>query len=215
VCVCARAASDLVRVHVWVWGRPGSQQLYRRNKKGAQKLGKDIGPDGSQLIRIDGPHSAPAQHYGTYHTVMLVGAGIGLTPSAAIIRAILRYKWKKGYKPVRVSRSLFPPAFPLAPVLGSCLGCLFWFALRSLNSAWVCPCALCAAAWCRRPSTFTGWSVRAKSTPSSGLCRLVGGGFGGGPCLPGACPLPSPSNPPLQPPLPLVLAAPASVRAGS
>jgi hypothetical protein len=193
-------------------------QLYRRNRKGEQKHGKDLGPDGTQLIRIDGPHAAPAQvpggcqcpgppcktmqllslvmcntpqpfpnslslpsqsrrlaspfpsllpnipapaigmlclhritrgallhtrslirpnapavhacltsrlqllrvpcsesqfasfalllvgvaqHYGTYHTTMLVGAGIGLTPSAAIIRAILRYKWKKGYKPVR------------------------------------------------------------------------------------------------------------------
>jgi hypothetical protein len=76
-------------------------QLWRHNRKGVRKHGKDRGPDGNQLLRIDGPHSAPAQHYGSYRTVMLVGAGIGLTPSAAIIRGILRYKWKKGYTPVR------------------------------------------------------------------------------------------------------------------
>lgn len=76
--------------------------LWRYNKKGVRKHGKDRGPDGTQLLRIDGPHSAPAQHYGSYKTVMLVGAGIGLTPSAAIIRGILRYKWKKGYFPERV-----------------------------------------------------------------------------------------------------------------
>ena len=78
-----------------------------------------MGPDGTQLLRIDGPHTAPAQHYGTYHTVMLVGAGIGLTPSAAIIRAILRYKWKKGYKPVRTALNEPPPPlfFPTQPIL--------------------------------------------------------------------------------------------------
>jgi NAD(P)H-flavin reductase len=84
-----------------MFARVRAGQLYRRSSKGNLKHGKDIGPDGTQLIRVDGPHTAPAQHYGSYHTVMLVGAGIGLTPSAAIIRAILRYKWKKGYKPVR------------------------------------------------------------------------------------------------------------------
>ncbi|CAE7678502.1 noxA, partial [Symbiodinium sp. KB8] len=55
--------------------------LYRRNEKGQLIPGKDRGPDGKQLLRVDGPHAAPAQAYVGYSTVMLVGAGIGLTPS--------------------------------------------------------------------------------------------------------------------------------------
>lgn len=61
--------------------------------------GKSHGPDGQQLLRVDGPHSAPAQAYASYRGVLLVGSGIGVTPAAAIAKAILRYKWKRGYQP--------------------------------------------------------------------------------------------------------------------
>ena len=30
---------------------------------------------------------------------MLVGAGIGLTPSSSILQSVLRHKWKKGFHP--------------------------------------------------------------------------------------------------------------------
>ncbi|KAH9247011.1 hypothetical protein BASA81_015442 [Batrachochytrium salamandrivorans] len=61
--------------------------------------GKYLGADGVPLISIDGPHSAPAQQYIFYQEVMLVGAGIGLTPSSSILKAICRHKWKKGFIP--------------------------------------------------------------------------------------------------------------------
>lgn len=73
--------------------------LYRRNNRGERVVGKLTGPDGQQLIRVDGPHTAPSVHYSSYHASIVVGAGIGLTPSAAILRAVLRYKWKKGHFP--------------------------------------------------------------------------------------------------------------------
>lgn len=30
---------------------------------------------------------------------MLIGAGIGMTPCASILRGALKYKWRKGYDP--------------------------------------------------------------------------------------------------------------------
>ena len=57
------------------------------------------GVDGKRLLRIDGPHSSPSQHFDAYHHTMLVGAGIGMTPCASILRGALKYKWRKGYDP--------------------------------------------------------------------------------------------------------------------
>jgi len=73
--------------------------LYRRNNRGERVVGKLTGPDGQQLIRVDGPHTAPTVHYSSYHATMVIGAGIGLTPVAAVARATLRYKWKRGHFP--------------------------------------------------------------------------------------------------------------------
>jgi ferredoxin-NADP reductase len=39
---------------------------------------------------VDGPHSAPSEHYVRYSTVMVIGAGIGMTPCASILSALLR-----------------------------------------------------------------------------------------------------------------------------
>ena len=70
-----------------------------RDQRGDVQIGKLNGPDGLQLIRIDGPHSAPAEHYVNYNTVMLIGAGIGLTPCASILTALTKYRWKKNFTP--------------------------------------------------------------------------------------------------------------------
>ena len=61
----------------------------RREARGEVLMGRVSGPDGRQLLRVDGPHSAPAEHYGNYGTVMLIGAGIGLTPCASILQVRL------------------------------------------------------------------------------------------------------------------------------
>merc|ERR1711988_540878 len=45
-------------------------------------------------IKIDGPFYAPAQNYHNYQDVMLVAAGVGITPSASLIDSVTRYKWR-------------------------------------------------------------------------------------------------------------------------
>ncbi|GAQ89041.1 putative NAD(P)H oxidase [Klebsormidium nitens] len=40
-------------------------------------------------LRMDGPYGAPAQEYRRYKTVLLVGAGIGITPYVSILRDLL------------------------------------------------------------------------------------------------------------------------------
>lgn len=40
-------------------------------------------------LRMDGPYGAPAQEYRRYKTVLLVGAGIGITPFVSILRDLL------------------------------------------------------------------------------------------------------------------------------
>lgn len=45
----------------------------RRDARGDIVMGRHLGPSGLPLIRIDGPHSAPTEHYSNYGTVMLVG----------------------------------------------------------------------------------------------------------------------------------------------
>ncbi|KAJ1450860.1 hypothetical protein M885DRAFT_531291 [Pelagophyceae sp. CCMP2097] len=73
--------------------------LTRRDARGDVHLGRRLGPDSKQILRVDGPHAAPATHYKHYGTVMVVGAGIGVTPCAAILTALLRYRWRKNFKP--------------------------------------------------------------------------------------------------------------------
>lgn len=45
-------------------------------------------PDGSNILAIDGPFGAASEEVFKYKTVMLVGAGIGVTPFASILKHI-------------------------------------------------------------------------------------------------------------------------------
>ncbi|KAJ2724647.1 hypothetical protein GGI07_001799 [Coemansia sp. Benny D115] len=47
------------------------------------KMGKDM-----PLIFIDGPYSAPTEHFFEYEVGILMAAGIGVTPSAAVLRSM-------------------------------------------------------------------------------------------------------------------------------
>lgn len=69
------------------------------DEKGERQDGKLIGIDGQQLLCVDGPHSSPSQHYDAYRRCMVVGAGIGMTPCASILRGTLLYKWKRDFYP--------------------------------------------------------------------------------------------------------------------
>ena len=47
----------------------------RRDDRGELLLGRARGPDLGQILRVDGPHAAPAMHYDKYGSVLVVGAG--------------------------------------------------------------------------------------------------------------------------------------------
>ena len=81
---------------------PGSNfpfYFINRDSRGDLNVGKQYGPDGSQILCVDGPHAAPAEHYVNYGTVMLIGAGIGLTPCVSILSSLLKYRWQKNFTP--------------------------------------------------------------------------------------------------------------------
>jgi len=61
---------------------------------GSLSKGKIRGPDGRQIFRVYGPHSAPTQHLGEYNTAMIVASGIGVTPLCASLKSIVHHRWK-------------------------------------------------------------------------------------------------------------------------
>jgi len=76
-------------------GPPNSSYFSLTRQTSSGKLaGKILGPDGKPMLAIDGPHSAPTQHISEYDTVMVIGAGIGVTPVASTLKSIVFYKWK-------------------------------------------------------------------------------------------------------------------------
>ena len=73
--------------------RTGEVELATRNATtGVTTLGKVIGPDGKPFFRVDAPHGAPSQHVFQYRTSVLVGAGIGVTPCASIMKGVVNYR---------------------------------------------------------------------------------------------------------------------------
>lgn len=84
--------------YLWSFGpkKASRFELSRMGPNGQLLKGKIHGPDGKPLIQVDGPHSAPTQHVTEYHTVMVVGGGIGVTPVAATMKSVLLHRWKYG-----------------------------------------------------------------------------------------------------------------------
>jgi len=46
------------------------------------------------LFMVNGPHAAPAMHFSNYETVLVIGAGIGLTPLNSIVQHMTSYNWR-------------------------------------------------------------------------------------------------------------------------
>jgi len=69
-------------------------ELYHR--KGDLLVPQSIGPDGNNLICIDGPMAAPTQHLGQYSTSIIVGAGIGVTPVRSTLQSIVYFRFARG-----------------------------------------------------------------------------------------------------------------------
>jgi hypothetical protein len=62
------------------------------------QIGQLYDQDNQRMICVDGPHSAPSEHFCNYGTSMIVGGGIGLTPCASIITSLIKHRWKQGLK---------------------------------------------------------------------------------------------------------------------
>jgi NADPH oxidase len=61
------------------------------------QLGRRFGVDAKQpILRVDGPYSTPTEHFSDFNSIILVGAGIGITPFASVLRSLLKYRWRYG-----------------------------------------------------------------------------------------------------------------------
>jgi len=69
-------------------------ELYHRD--GDILVPQTTGPDGNNLICIDGPMAAPTQHLGEYSTSIVIGAGIGVTPVRSTLQSIIYYRFRRG-----------------------------------------------------------------------------------------------------------------------
>lgn len=65
-------------------------------------------------IFVDGPVGAPAQDYSRYREVVFVGAGIGVTPFASILRSIF-YQWDS-FRCPSCAHMRFPPTFQIRKI---------------------------------------------------------------------------------------------------
>jgi len=75
---------------------PGKSYHEPVHRDGDELHPQKIGPDGKNLICIDGPMAAPTQHLGEYGTSIIVGAGIGVTPVRATLQSIVYFRFKRG-----------------------------------------------------------------------------------------------------------------------
>lgn len=92
---------DFVSVHINIVGNwtGGLAALLNPEKKtGIVQQNLLEGPDGSAILRIDGPFGAASEEVFKYKTVMLVGAGIGVTPFASILKHIKNVIQRGGAK---------------------------------------------------------------------------------------------------------------------
>ncbi|KAE8958068.1 hypothetical protein PF011_g30915, partial [Phytophthora fragariae] len=90
------------------------QQLHKQHA--ASRVEDQCSPVTSPYptIFLDGPIGAPAQDYSRYREVVLVGAGIGVTPFASILRSIM-HQWES-YRCPQCGHVRFPPSFQLRKI---------------------------------------------------------------------------------------------------
>jgi NADPH oxidase len=82
---------DFVSVHINAvgnWTNALTTLLNPEKKTGIVQEDLLEAPDGSAILRIDGPFGAASDQVFKYKTVVLVGAGIGVTPFASILKHI-------------------------------------------------------------------------------------------------------------------------------
>eukprot|EP01087_Luapelamoeba_hula_P011996 TRINITY_DN3337_c0_g2_i2.p1 TRINITY_DN3337_c0_g2~~TRINITY_DN3337_c0_g2_i2.p1 ORF type:complete len:356 (-),score=39.31 TRINITY_DN3337_c0_g2_i2:13-1080(-) len=85
---------EYVSVHIRIvgdWTGKLMRLLNPEKKLGVVAEDMLTAPDGSPILRIDGPFGAASEDIFKFEIVMLIGAGIGVTPFASILKSI-RYR---------------------------------------------------------------------------------------------------------------------------
>lgn len=81
------------------------------DEKGAKVVGTQVNPPLNKIlprIMVDGPFGSASEDFANYETVLLVGAGIGVTPFASILKTIwYRMNNFNNSKPTRLSKVYF------------------------------------------------------------------------------------------------------------
>ncbi|OWZ14316.1 Respiratory burst oxidase [Phytophthora megakarya] len=80
------------------------------------------------VVYLDGPMGAPAQDYSRYREVVLIGAGIGVTPFASILRSIM-HQWES-FRCPHCKHVRFPPSFHLRKIY------FYWVTREQESLAW-------------------------------------------------------------------------------
>jgi NADPH oxidase len=104
---------DFVSVHIRAvgdWTEALSKLFNPDNRMGVVAQDITTAADGSPILRIDGAFGAASADVFHYRTVVLIGAGIGVTPFSAILKSI-RYKLEKqkmtGIQMVNITKCYF------------------------------------------------------------------------------------------------------------
>ena len=86
---------DILSVHIKEVGdfTKGLSELLNPSKKEHLVINKSEGPDGTPLLRVDGPFGSASEEVFDYRVTVMVGGGIGVTPFASILKSI-RYRFK-------------------------------------------------------------------------------------------------------------------------
>lgn len=98
--------TEALRTYLRSWYNPSGKHdqnlmLYTEEpaNSGRLTIGRSLSLAGGPLLRVDGPHAAPCTHIPHYDTVMLVAGGIGLTPFASALKALIQYKLQQAVDP--------------------------------------------------------------------------------------------------------------------
>eukprot|EP01094_Clydonella_sp_ATCC50884_P009136 TRINITY_DN1866_c0_g1_i1.p1 TRINITY_DN1866_c0_g1~~TRINITY_DN1866_c0_g1_i1.p1 ORF type:complete len:541 (-),score=154.23 TRINITY_DN1866_c0_g1_i1:102-1724(-) len=85
---------DFVSCHIRCVGKwtKGLRDYIAPPEEGELVMGKSRDPAGKRMIRIDGPFGAASEEVFEYKVLMLVGAGIGVTPFASVLKALYHRK---------------------------------------------------------------------------------------------------------------------------
>jgi len=85
---------ETVNIHIRCVGRwtKKIRELLAPKELGELEFNKAFGPDGLPLLRVDGAYGAASEEVFNYRAIVLVGAGIGVTPFASVLKAIVHRK---------------------------------------------------------------------------------------------------------------------------